>query len=143
MPDGTIPEEPEEGQPTPEEKVQELQKNVSAAADRASFADPPESDEIAKKLAEAKDKIELARKKNKARIARDRPAVAESQEKDSAPTGPGMAMAFALLFMPLSGMVLGWMVDQWLKTDTLFRNLGFVAGAAVAILYVVRITKQQ
>lgn len=66
----------------------------------------------------------------------------EDQEEVNRRSGAAYAAAFSLFASVISGMIVGWLLDRWLKTSPWILVAGIVLGAAAGFYELVRATSK-
>lgn len=116
------------------ERLREIEAELDKVKDTVRLAEPDEDlerrmDEIAARAKAARARLE-ATKAEEARSA----AVSGDTAKG---LGNGLAIAYAILGVPLVGFGLGWLADQ--RTGgTVWQAVGTVGGAVMALVYAAR-----
>lgn len=124
-------DEPRE--PTPEEleaeRLAALEEGVGKVTAETKFEEPPDTSEIDAMVQRRKEARAAAEKKSETEQASSRSA--------NRGAGIGMTIAWAILIIPMIGLGLGWLVDN--ATDSnVFRLIGFLIGAVIAVGYAIR-----
>jgi ATP synthase protein I len=66
----------------------------------------------------------------------------EDKEEINRKSGVAYAAAFSLFAAVVSGMIVGWLLDRWLKTSPWLLVVGIVLGAAAGFYELIRATSK-
>lgn len=66
----------------------------------------------------------------------------DDKEEINRRSGAAYAAAFSLFASVISGMIVGWLLDRWLKTSPWLLVAGIVLGAAAGFYELVRATSK-
>lgn len=66
----------------------------------------------------------------------------ENKDEVNRRTGVAYAAAFSLFASVVSGLIVGWLLDRWLKTSPWLLVVGIVLGAAAGFYEFIRVTSK-
>jgi ATP synthase protein I len=66
----------------------------------------------------------------------------EDKEEVNRKSGAAYAAAFSLFASVVSGLIVGWLLDRWLKTSPWLLVAGIVVGAAAGFYELIRATSK-